>query len=313
MRRSCDSDDSKRGAQFLVLLQRRAAHRLADQQRAVDGDRGLLQHGGQRPLVLGRDRLVLGVCGWKPQTPTAPRGRDQGTELEGEIGQGVGAPARRLALGEGPARGADLAGGKIVHRRPGGGEAKFARPPAAGTRHGPPCALCRCAAAAQSASSSCRRGGRVCARNRRAVRCSARASRTTSAWSCTRPASEPVSTATTRNTSSESSSCGFGDGERVDRRDEEEIIGRETTGTTRRSPTSRPKRSAQTSTASRKTIDRLGSCSQAFSASPEAHRQPPPRRRRRRGPRRDAGASCRWNLSVDPARFGSGASAPAMT
>ena len=55
----------------------------------------------------------------------AARG-DQRTELEAHVGQRAGLPARRLALVEGPARGAVLARIEFVDRRPGGAQRQLA-------------------------------------------------------------------------------------------------------------------------------------------------------------------------------------------
>ena len=236
VRRSCDSDDSSVVRNFSFSSSaalRTASPTSSERSMAIAVCSSMAVSARSSSGEIGSSAAVGLEAA---DADGAARRRSSGRNWNGEIGQGVGAPARRLALGKGPARGADFAGGEIVHRRPGGGETKFAALRASATGHArlEPLQMRRPPPRARRRASARRR---ACAKNHTAVRCCARVRATISDWSCTRPASEPVSTATTRNTSSESSSSRLGDGERVDRRDEEEIIGRETTGTTPRSPT----------------------------------------------------------------------------
>ena len=115
----------KRRAQFLVFLERRRLDRFLDEQRAIDGDGGLLEDRRQRTFLLSVERLAVSL-GSTPRDRDNAAGRHERSKLKAHIGQRAGAPSRRLVFFERPARRDRLAGIELIDRRPGGANDEIA-------------------------------------------------------------------------------------------------------------------------------------------------------------------------------------------
>ena len=119
VRRSCDSEASRvvRSFSFSSSATVRT-EALTSSARSI-GDRRLFENEVERVLERRRNRRD-GVGRLEAADADDAARRHQRTELEAHVRQGAGLPARRLALLEGPARGAGLARVERVDRRPGG-------------------------------------------------------------------------------------------------------------------------------------------------------------------------------------------------
>jgi hypothetical protein len=109
---------------FLVFLHRRRVHRLAGEQRPIERDRGQIEDGGQRPLVLRGDRFI-GRMRLKAAYRDRPARGDQRPKLIGDARQSPGSPAGGLLFLLRPVCGAESGGVEVGIGRPGGPNLQF--------------------------------------------------------------------------------------------------------------------------------------------------------------------------------------------
>ena len=109
---------------LLVFLHRRRIHRFAREQRPVERDRGQIEDGGQRPLVLRGDRLIGGM-GLEAADRDRPARGEQRPKLIGDARQRPGSPACGLLFLLRPVRGAESGGVEVRVGRPGGANLQF--------------------------------------------------------------------------------------------------------------------------------------------------------------------------------------------
>ena len=119
VRRSCESEFEQRVAHLLVFLHRRRVYRVARKQRAIKCDCGQINDRRQRALILRRDRLLRGMR-LEAAYRDRPARSDERPELIGDAWKRTRSPARRLLFLLRPTRGAKSGGVELRVGRPGG-------------------------------------------------------------------------------------------------------------------------------------------------------------------------------------------------